>query len=309
MTHTSKTDALLKLLDNGNTTPDAATSNESVREELGSERAGNSILLHIPNDTSHLNHIESNINETTTTRRTTTLGRQNNASHADVEATKLKSYHWLSKSSKRRVRKGMQKKKLELSKGENMATEEDEILGSEEESESNTEAIEEGVNNSRKGPSSERTVPKRLAQWRKRKLERKTDPFSLCYGTWHHFACGHRISVLCLGCDWNWRTGNSGPCVRYIAVQRAIISSTRDRGKVGGRNCHFDMPCPDCRQRGGEVDLSYKMPWSGNQPRWVWKVAEFVPAYLARSAFPPEGMDEMRYFYIVSSEKSLVVQS
>lgn len=108
----------------------------------------------------------------------------------EIPAGKPEEYSKLSKSSKRRSRKGIQKT---LAKAE------------------------------KPGPSSRLTKPeeskapkdpeqKRIAQWRKRKLERKTDPFTECYKVWRNFSCGHHYQVICVACDESWEKGITRKC-------------------------------------------------------------------------------------------------
>jgi hypothetical protein len=216
---------------------------------------------------------------------------------------KLESYQWLSKSSKRRVRKGMQKVDQKLKEKEG-AAKEDADKNEEYHTPEGLAATEE-VNKSKfEFPSKVGNVPKRIAQWRERKLERKTDPFTLCFGRWHHFACGHRISVLCIGCTMSWAYGYSKRCKRYAAARRAYDTGTQDEGDVSGINCHFELACPKCKAGERDVDLSYKKPWSGNLPHWKWEIAGFEPTYLSKESQQILGIHTQ--FYMISLDGFLL---
>jgi hypothetical protein len=100
----------------------------------------------------------------------------------------VKSYKWLPKSAKRRLRKANQKEKTLPEK--------------------------------KQAPLPNNIVPKRLAQWRKRKLERGTDPFTQCQTVWKSFSCGHNQRVICYWCDDAWEKGLTVECQLQQGRQR-----------------------------------------------------------------------------------------
>ncbi|KAF2690543.1 hypothetical protein K458DRAFT_399837 [Lentithecium fluviatile CBS 122367] len=237
---------------------------------------------------------------------TSEFGEDDAPRESTSEQLKHPYYSRLSKSSKRRARKGMQKQKQKprVRNGNESEQEGPEVISedlrSEEEATNQDQDkpnpvwdLDETAHNHSLGTgisnrfnhlpsdSNEIAVPKRLAQWRKRKLERGTGPLSHCYGRWHHFACGHRVNVLCRDCAYYWTMGISQPCHRREYAQVAKERGTEDRGHVGGRNCQFEVVCPECAERGRSVNIKFKKPWSGNYPYWTWKVARFQPKYLS----------------------------
>ena len=107
-----------------------------------------------------------------------------------IPAGKPEGYSKLSKSSKRRSRKGIQKT---LAKAEKPGPP--------------LRLTKPEKNRAPKGLEQER-----IAQWRKRKLERKTDPFTKCYTVWHNFSCGHHYQVICAACNKSWEKGITHKC-------------------------------------------------------------------------------------------------
>ena len=107
-----------------------------------------------------------------------------------IPAEKPKEYSKLSRSGKRRVRKGIQK-----------------TLAKTEKPGPSLRLTKPEKNRAPKDPEQ-----KRIAQWKKRKLERKTDPFAECYTVWHNFSCGHRYRATCAACDESWEKGITRKC-------------------------------------------------------------------------------------------------
>ena len=107
-----------------------------------------------------------------------------------IPAGKPEGYSKLSKSSKRRSRKGIQKTLAKAEKpGPSLR-----------------------LTKSEKSKAPKDPEQKRIAQWRKRKLERKADPFTECYTVWHNFSCGHHYRVICAACDESWEKGITRKC-------------------------------------------------------------------------------------------------
>ncbi|ORY16716.1 hypothetical protein BCR34DRAFT_556476 [Clohesyomyces aquaticus] len=129
--------------------------------------------------------------------------------------TRPKGYKWLSKSAKRKLRKKALK---------------------------NVRASEE--QGSRTRDSQEREpemggISKRVAQWQKRKLKKKTDPFRHCYGFWHVFNCGHNYRVLCRSCDESWDLGITREC----HLRECMIN---DDCRIEDLYRYFPHPCVIC---------------------------------------------------------------
>jgi hypothetical protein len=92
----------------------------------------------------------------------------------------IKGYKWLPKSAKRRLRKTYQKVKASEDRKER--------------------------------PLPKTIIPKGLAQWRKRKLKRGTDPFRTCQTVWNSYSCGDNYRVLCRWCDDDWEKKITREC-------------------------------------------------------------------------------------------------
>lgn len=107
-----------------------------------------------------------------------------------IPAEKPKGYSKLSKSSKRRSRKGIQKALAKADKP----------------------GLSLRLTKPEKNRAPKDSEQKRIAQWRKRKLERKTDPFTKCYTVWRNFSCGHPYQVICATCDESWEKGITREC-------------------------------------------------------------------------------------------------
>lgn len=118
----------------------------------------------------------------------------------------IKGYKWLPRSAKRRFRKANQREKSSLEK--------------------------------KQPPLPKAMVPKRLAQWRKRKLERGTDPFMQCQTVWKSFSCGHSQRVLCYWCDDAWEKG--------ITVECRLQNGGRSEADTRIGQNRFPYPCPIC---------------------------------------------------------------
>ncbi|KAK7187636.1 hypothetical protein PSPO01_06370 [Paraphaeosphaeria sporulosa] len=85
----------------------------------------------------------------------------------------------------------------------------------------------------------------RIHRWRKRRLSRKANPFVNCVGEFHHFDCRHIFKVLCKNCAQGWRAGHScfAPCI-----------STMHKSD----HLHFKQPCPHCLKLPAEKYLARK---------------------------------------------------
>lgn len=137
-------------------------------------------------------------------------------SQSKKDPSKPNGYKSLSKSGKRRIRKKLQTNKYK----------------------------EEEVFPVRVETKPEKTaVPKRIIQWRNRKLKRGTDPFQHCYGVWHGFSCGHNYRVLCPSCDHGWNEGVSQKC---ILIQCLETSSDLFVDAISIGDIFFPHPCVIC---------------------------------------------------------------
>jgi hypothetical protein len=167
---------------------------------------------------------------------------------------KLEEYRWLSKASKRRVRKRIQKQNIRDKADVAVENRKTRFL-------------------TRFESSNGDNVADRLSEWRKGRLEVGADPFTHCYGNWHVFDCGHVISVLCSFCALAWDSASPLPCQTFVP------DSTKATTAIFGKNYRFETICPSC-----PPSTTSQKTISGRSheafPYQDWEKGEFLSAYL-----------------------------
>lgn len=185
-------------------------------------------------------------------------------------------YQWLSKSSKRRARKQTQKQMQEEDHDyAELARQQNELTRNPMPHQRQYESLQSISRKILVKEIAFITPSPRLAQWRKRRLQKGTDPFSKCYGTWQHFVCGHRIQVLCESCALAWDTGRLvTQCPTYFSTRTGLVSTHDD-------TWHFKERCPKCPAKADAVSR-YKKPWVKNYPYEAWLTTASMPIYVPR---------------------------
>ncbi|KAF2241009.1 hypothetical protein BU26DRAFT_185908 [Trematosphaeria pertusa] len=173
---------------------------------------------------------------------------------------KAKAYKWLSKSSKRRIRKGMQKQKRTI----------------------------QGDHGKERAPSSaeswlremtfgrQRKDDEGMARWRRMKAGSDSSLLSECRGPLHQFACAHRFQVLCPSCADAWELGISRQCPHKLTET-----------KEAKTNLCFERRCPGCKIQSWDQlfkELHELEPALDRPEDITWTLASFEPLYLAKGS-------------------------
>lgn len=130
---------------------------------------------------------------------------------------RCEEYALLSKSAKRRVRKGVKKEEMRNAAGDGP----NEKTGT-------GEMVYDWHH--KRDMDKEKSFG-RIRRWRKRRLARGTDMFSICPGSHHFFDCRHVFKVLCSSCEYCWDRGIWD-----------FDYHTRDYSI----HMRLKQPCPDC---------------------------------------------------------------
>ncbi|PSN62062.1 hypothetical protein BS50DRAFT_136504 [Corynespora cassiicola Philippines] len=124
-----------------------------------------------------------------------------------------KSYRWLSKSSKRRIRKGKQKQTGSL---QSIDLVDPEVL----------------------------PAPRHLVDWRLKELQKGFDSFLLCRGALHLFTCGHVIAILCKECSQFWDQNPERNTHKHMGI---CMKSPEKENFSSTRQLKIAAPCPKCQ--------------------------------------------------------------
>lgn len=226
----------------------------------------------------------------------------------ETEPQNPQNYQWRSKSSKRRVRKAIQKQKRNenkshqrqsdgaLSKGERAKPKPP--MKSQDWSRNSLHLRETGF----AVFESTGLVPsKRLIQWRERKLRRKTDPFSNCKGIWHHFTCGHRVITLCESCAQSWEDCHfQNHCISPLGKDRALYKF------LAPFHYHFKRLCFKCEANGKSAPSGFRKPAYAHFPGEIWLKAGGNPKYVQKNEIRQDSHDNCAYYYILSYDKGVL---
>lgn len=186
---------------------------------------------------------------------------------------KPKSYKWLSKSSKRRIRKGMQKARAETpfelrQLAEEGAEKEDlktpRIKGKRSETvrfTSSALVYPTTWSTLKRDPGS---VAPEITETRKRTLE-FSDPFKTCYKPRHHFVCGCQLRVLCDSCAKMWDIGKWESCAS------GATGATPNRHFEALCPVHVGMPTIPASEQNPGRDLGYAEECAFKAPVYIVK--------------------------------------
>jgi hypothetical protein len=172
------------------------------------------------------------------------------ASSGKEDVERMREYKWLSKASKRRIRKKIQRWKKPIGKDEPPATDVHRLL--------------------------QQSMPDPLEPLYKTQRESGTDAFSNCFGKWHHFSCGHRRRVLCNLCALALASAVSIPCETYVPE---ISKGKGVQTAVFGNNYHFKMSCCKCASSITKTQ-GFAKPRNGDYPFQMWETSQVEPVYV-----------------------------
>jgi hypothetical protein len=158
------------------------------------------------------------------------------------------NYQSLSKSSKRRVRRGVKKEEMRSEPGVPL-----EICSS---GNQIWDFFHEKY-------VDEKMSLKRIQRWRERRIARKSDPFSTCGGEIHYFDCRDSFTVLCTCCAKSWRTGSYEDC---MTTKRSMTF-------------RFKQPCPDCLRLPRQEYRSWQKLIKGS-PDLCRNLVDYRPIYI-----------------------------
>jgi hypothetical protein len=136
------------------------------------------------------------------------------------------NYESLSKSSKRRVRRGVKKEEMRDQPKVSTST----LLGQNQKFDHFHDKFMD-----------QRMSQERFQEWRKRRIARKSNPFSTCYGMLAHFDCRHVFKALCRDCHISWEQSTPRTC-----SIREIYGLPQFRGIYGLPQFCFKQQCPSC---------------------------------------------------------------